>query len=197
MGTDIGIRFKTARGRGGAVEDIIMRDIRMTDILGEAISFSMFYEGKEGSGTLSEDRQPVTEETPVFRNLHMENITCTGAEVAFLIKGLTEMPVEGLSIRGYKAVSRDGIICGNAAALTLADVDLQVQEGPLVKLHQCRNVKLLRLVGGSAAHEGALIEVTGDRTADIAVIGPQQNGLDTGNISIGAEAAGSVQITVE
>ena len=32
IGTDIGLRFKTTRGRGGVVENIFIKDIYMKDI---------------------------------------------------------------------------------------------------------------------------------------------------------------------
>jgi polygalacturonase len=46
IGTDIGLRFKTTRGRGGVVEKIYIKDIAMRDILGSAILFDMYYGGK-------------------------------------------------------------------------------------------------------------------------------------------------------
>ena len=38
MGTDCGLRFKSADGRGGVVEDIIIDGIYMTDIPGRELS---------------------------------------------------------------------------------------------------------------------------------------------------------------
>ncbi|MDF2926692.1 MAG: glycoside hydrolase family 28 [Paenibacillaceae bacterium] len=173
MGTDIGIRFKTARGRGGIVEHILMKDIRMIDIEGEAISFSMFYEGLEGSGTLSEDTRPVTEETPVFRNITLENIVCTGADAALVIKGLAEMPVEGISIHGYKATAIEGVMCANARGLNFSDVVLQVKQGPLLKLHQCEDAQLVRVGGTISGQDDRLLMATGDRTTGITIKEPQ------------------------
>ena len=46
MGTDVGLRFKTARGRGGMVENIFVDGIDMTDIAGEAVLFDMYYAAK-------------------------------------------------------------------------------------------------------------------------------------------------------
>ena len=40
IGTDIGLRFKTQRGRGGVVEKIFVSNIRMTEIPTDAISFA-------------------------------------------------------------------------------------------------------------------------------------------------------------
>ncbi len=46
-GTDVGLRFKTARGRGGVVENIRISNITMANIKNEAILFDMFYAVKQ------------------------------------------------------------------------------------------------------------------------------------------------------
>ncbi|HVT83665.1 MAG TPA: glycoside hydrolase family 28 protein, partial [Chitinophagaceae bacterium] len=43
MGTDVGLRFKTTRGRGGIVENIFIKNITMKDIATQAILFDMYY----------------------------------------------------------------------------------------------------------------------------------------------------------
>jgi polygalacturonase len=45
IGTDIGLRFKTTRGRGGVVENIWISNVDMTGIPAQVIGFNMFYEG--------------------------------------------------------------------------------------------------------------------------------------------------------
>ena len=47
VGADIGLRFKTTRGRGGIVENIFIKDIYMKDIPAEAILFDMYYMAKD------------------------------------------------------------------------------------------------------------------------------------------------------
>ena len=42
-GTDVGIRFKSALGRGGVVEDITIKNIFMSNIIKEAMIFTMGY----------------------------------------------------------------------------------------------------------------------------------------------------------
>ncbi|MBR1576831.1 MAG: hypothetical protein IJ654_10365 [Bacteroidales bacterium] len=42
-GTETGLRFKSKRGRGGIVQHIFVRGIRMTDIQREAILFDLYY----------------------------------------------------------------------------------------------------------------------------------------------------------
>ncbi len=106
MGTDVGIRFKSNRGRGGVVENIWFNDILMTEIPTQAISFNLYYSGLSVSEILAEGRNvetttgdipPVTEETPCFRNISMKNITCRGAEQAIFLQGLPELNLENVS----------------------------------------------------------------------------------------------------
>ena len=44
IGTDIGLRFKSAIDRGGVIEKVYVDGIRMKDIVNEAIFFDMFYD---------------------------------------------------------------------------------------------------------------------------------------------------------
>jgi hypothetical protein len=173
IGTDIGLRFKSTRGRGGLVEDIHIENIRMTDIDGAAISFNLFYEGVEGSGAPSEEAVPVSELTPVFRGIVMRDIVCTWAEEALIVNGLAEMPLENVRIERYEAAARRGALCHNAKGLTLERVLLRAQEGPLIKLHQCQDVELVALAGDLGGQEGAMLQVSGDRSARIACRGAQ------------------------
>lgn len=103
LGTDVGLRFKSTRGRGGVVEDIHIKGINMIDIAHEAIIMDLYYAGKaSGEGdenNPTENTIPeVTEETPAFRNITMDNIVCNGAKIAVKINGLPEMPVENVTI---------------------------------------------------------------------------------------------------
>lgn len=104
LGTDVGLRFKSTRGRGGVVEDIHIKDINMIDIAHEAIIMDLYYagkasgEGEEGEGQTEANVPEVTEETPAFRNISMENIVCNGAKIAVKINGLPEMPIENVTI---------------------------------------------------------------------------------------------------
>jgi polygalacturonase len=57
IGTDIGLRFKTTRGRGGIVENIFIKDIYMKDIPAEAILFDMYYMAKDPVALAGEKRE--------------------------------------------------------------------------------------------------------------------------------------------
>src|SRR5215212_3622254 len=64
IGTDNGLRFKTARGRGGIVENIYVKNIRMKDIIHDAILFDMYYFMKPPKPGEKVELPPVTEATP-------------------------------------------------------------------------------------------------------------------------------------
>ncbi|MDQ0900831.1 glycoside hydrolase family 28 protein [Paenibacillus sp. V4I7] len=167
IGTDIGLRFKSARGRGGIVERIRIERIRMTDIVGEAISFHLFYEGVEGSGSAQEEMHPISEQTPVFRQIVITDIDCAGANKAFLINGLAEMPLEDVTLRNYRVSSVQGVICHNVKRLLLEGIDLKLRQGPPIKLHQAQGVCIKDLTVAGAQEFDSLLVVTGERTEGI------------------------------
>ncbi|MDG0792288.1 hypothetical protein OMP38_16485 [Cohnella ginsengisoli] len=142
MNTDIGIRFKSARGRGGVVEDIVMERIHMSGIPLEAVSFHLFYAGKEGSEGYDEQTYEVTEETPVIRNITLRDLTCVGAQTALLINGLPELPLEGLTVENFIAETANGVVARHADRLTLRGLRLQVATEPEIRLHACTNTDI-------------------------------------------------------
>lgn len=87
IGTDVGIRFKSAIGRGGVVEDITLDGIQMIDIEKEAIIFTMAYvldyrESAQKAAVVKAD------DIPYFRNITMKNIICSGAEYGLKAEGI-------------------------------------------------------------------------------------------------------------
>jgi polygalacturonase len=105
IGTDIGLRFKSTRGRGGVVEKIYISNIRMMNILGDAINFNLYYGGKapldETTAVVDTSFQPVMEETPQFRDIYIENVICRNAESAIVLRGLPEMPLRDITKRRF------------------------------------------------------------------------------------------------
>ena len=99
LGTDVGLRFKSTRGRGGLVRDIWCENIAMKDIVSYAVIFNLYYAGVAASDKADgqeEDLAPVDETTPEFRDIHFRNISCSGAKQAIYLNGLPELPLTGL-----------------------------------------------------------------------------------------------------
>lgn len=141
-GTDIGLRFKSTRGRGGVVEDILIERIVMRDIVHEGISFHLFYAGVEGSEGSDDEVYPVTEATPVFRDIAIRDVICGGAATALLVNGLPEMPLRNLRIEGLRSTSKKGMILRHADGVELTNIALRTGEQPQLTAHSCRNVNL-------------------------------------------------------
>jgi DNA sulfur modification protein DndE len=147
LGTDIGLRFKTTRGRGGIVEKIYVNNINMEEIPAEAILFDMYYMAKDPVVLVGDKREtpkvellPVTEATPRFRDFHISNIVCNGAEKAIFIRGLPEMPISDIYIDKVviKADKAGDVIAGNNINLTniklITKDKINVQNSKGVKL---------------------------------------------------------------
>jgi len=132
IGTDIGLRFKTTRGRGGVVEAIYAKDIVMKDIVGEAILFDMYYAAQDPIALKGEQRDapkvtryPVTEETPVFKDFHISNVVCDGAGRAIFVRGLPEMNISDIFLDNILIQAKSGV---------------EIQEAKNVQQHNVRVV---------------------------------------------------------
>lgn len=134
-GTDAGIRLKASRGRGGVVEEIRVNNIIMNDIQRNAFIFDLFYD------RLSTP-EPVTERTPVFRNIHLSNITGSNIEQIGYISGIEESPVEEISFSNVNLQARKGFQADLGTNIRFYNVDFSVEEGPSWEFTNCKNVIL-------------------------------------------------------
>ena len=131
MGTDVGLRFKSTRGRGGLVKDIWCQDIYMKDIVTYGVIFNLYYAGvaatelKEGA---TEDLQPVDETTPEFRDCHFSGIVCSGAKQAIYINGLPELPVSGLDFKDCTFTAKKGVETNYFKNVTFENVTINGKE---------------------------------------------------------------------
>ncbi len=150
MGTDVGLRFKSTRGRGGVVEDIFISDIDMINIPTETIRFNMFYGGNspilEGDQDAEdeardEEPEPVTEETPSFRNISIKNIRATGSQKAAFFMGLPEMSLKNVSLENAVFKAEEGITAIDADGLKLTDVKVLSKDAALT-VYNSKNVEV-------------------------------------------------------
>lgn len=146
LGTDIGLRFKTTRGRGGEVSRIYISDIYMNQIPGEALLFDMYYAAKDPIPLLGETHQeparelrPVDDTTPVFKDFYMERIYAYGAETAIRMTGIPEMPVQNIILRDAAFEATNGIQLTEVAGITLERVYIS---NPQITLNQARQVRM-------------------------------------------------------
>ncbi|THU34138.1 glycoside hydrolase family 28 protein [Niastella caeni] len=173
IGTDIGLRFKTTRGRGGIVENIFIDNIQMMDIPGEAILFDMYYMAQDPVALHGEKRElpkvetlPVTEATPQFRNFVIKNVVCNGAAKGIFIRGIPEMHVKDIHLENMVLNAEKGIDCQEASGITFKNITiLSRQTNPVVDIINSDNLTFEKL--GYKKDAELLFRVAGDRTKSI------------------------------
>jgi polygalacturonase len=119
IGTDTGLRFKSCRGRGGVVEDIIIDGIDMMDIANEAITFSTSY--NIHTKTLEES---TVEDIPEFKNFYIKNVNCVGAGVGIHLSGLPEMPVRNVYFENISMKAKIEMKCENTENISMENVEI-------------------------------------------------------------------------
>ncbi|WP_028547979.1 glycoside hydrolase family 28 protein [Paenibacillus sp. UNC451MF] len=161
IGTDVGLRFKSTRGRGGVVEHVYIRNIRMKDIAREAITFNMYYEVKGDPDALAE----INEGTPQFRDIFIEDTVCAGADIGIQLKGLPEMPIRSIHLNRVSIEAKQAIECTNAENISLREITVVPEQGPVVRVHNSKNILLEEIVAKTESE--IFMHVTGDSSEQI------------------------------
>ena len=175
LGTDIGLRFKTKRERGGVVENIYISDISMNNIPGEAILFDMYYEAKDpialdgDADDLPEIKaEPINEGTPQFKDFYITNVVCHGAETAIMLRGLPEMPIKNIIIENSNFISKKGFVAIEADNITLRNVGLNSTAPKLMQVQNSKNITLDNI--SYPAGKETLLELNGERTGKVRLL---------------------------
>lgn len=173
IGTDVGLRFKTTRGRGGVVEKIYVSNIAMKDIVTQAILFDMYYMAQDPVQLAGEKREPpkvetlpVTEATPQFRDFHINNIVCNGAATAIFVRGLPEMNIKDIYLDNLIIQAKTGLNCTEATGLHLKNVNLITDNtNPVMNIYNSKDITLDKI--GFKPGADLLLNISGDKSSDI------------------------------
>lgn len=146
LGTDVGLRFKSTRGRGGVVENIHIQDILMTDIPTDPLLFDLYYGGK---GTTDDDYTEmqdteevipqVTIETPAFKNIFIKNIVSTNSNRAMFFNGLPEMRVKNVVIENSTFTSVIGAVINQTSGVTMKNIKIEHKKGDILQIKNVDN----------------------------------------------------------
>jgi polygalacturonase len=176
MGTDVGLRFKSNRGRGGVVENIFFSDIDMINIPTQAISFNMYYGGLSVSEMLAEGKNvetttgevpPVTEETPRFRNISIKNLTCKGASQAIYLQGLPELNLENIILENIDIEADNGLTCIDANGISIKGMRLITKNLPALRFINSLNVDIEKL--DVPKNQNPYIDIKGEKSKNIII----------------------------
>ncbi len=150
LGTDVGLRFKSCRGRGGVVRNIHISDITMMDIPTEPLLFDLHYGGKSAVEAAAEGESsefdiemvPADETTPEFRDIYIRDIVCSGAARAMYFNGIPEKNIANIVVENSLIVSDKGADIRYSDGVVLRNVDIRQSEGEGFSLANCRNVTI-------------------------------------------------------
>ena len=131
-GTDVGLRFKSNMGRGGLVDAIFISDIRMQNIVHEAVLFDTYYENMEAGVEKDPNRPKPQDKTPEFRDFHISRVVCNGAHTGISITGLPQMPISKISFDSLEIRSDKGLVATQAREIDLHAVKWTVRDEPAI-----------------------------------------------------------------
>ncbi len=165
LGTDVGLRFKSCRGRGGVVENIHISDIVMTEIPTEPLLFDLHYGGKsametaeagEGNPDFDIAPMPVDGTTPEFRSIHIRNIICSGASRAMYFNGIPEKYISDIIIEDCTIASDKGADIRYSDGVILRNVHVRQKSGDGFSFANCRDV-IMEGCSDSSAEDSAKV----------------------------------------
>ena len=125
-GTDNGIRIKSTRGRGGIVEDVVASNIRLKNVR-TAIIFSLRY--------TKTPVEPLSERTPLFRDIHIDHVTAVNSRDCCVIEGLEEQPIRNVTLTDLDLSGTNGVTCSYAKEITFKNVRIAAEKNPFVEDH--------------------------------------------------------------
>jgi polygalacturonase len=169
IGTDVGIRFKSNRERGGVVENIDISNINMVNILTNAIGFDLYYGGlsvveqNELGIKPNFDSYPVNESTPVFKNIRIKDVICNGALTAIYVCGLPEMPIQKMQLENISIKSKEGASFTFASDIDMKNVCIDSDDHKGFVFYNAENITLQ-----DTSDYKAVIDVSGDKTKNLA-----------------------------
>jgi polygalacturonase len=174
IGTDIGLRFKTVRGRGGLVEKIYVKDISMRNIVHYAVFLDMYYFAKAPSiadiysGAAKADTASISEATPRFRDIHISNIVCDGAEEGIFVRGLPEMNIRDIDLSDMVLKTAKGAELIEAEHIGLKNIRLVTSDStPVVYIENSSDLRFENMHYNTGA--GLLFSINGAKCANIRV----------------------------
>lgn len=134
-GTDIGLRFKSCRGRGGVVKNIFIDNVNMIDITGEGLLFDLYYFVKNPPKEIP----AVDETTPQFKDIFISNVTSYGSGRAVKFNGIPEMPIENIHVGNSVFTSIEGGLLSESKDIKFENVTIIPEKGAALKVNNVSN----------------------------------------------------------
>ncbi|HEX8293513.1 MAG TPA: glycosyl hydrolase family 28 protein [Pyrinomonadaceae bacterium] len=159
VGTSEGLRFKSAKTRGGYVSDVLVRDVRMENVP-LPFTFTLNWNPSYSYATIPKEitNPPphwVVMNTPVlpaergyceFRNIRVENVEVVGAKRVFTASGLPEKPIVGVTFVNVTAEGDEAGFVEHARDWRMRNVRVRTAKGEPLRLTNAVNVETPEVV---------------------------------------------------
>lgn len=130
-----GFRVKATRGRGGIVENIWIEDMQMRSVSIEAIQITTDY-----GLPFKIDSTAI----PLFRNIHLKNISAEKTRGTITVDGLPELPISNVSFENITFLgTRGGPELSNADDIRFQNTNLTFKyDDPLFSITDSTNIDI-------------------------------------------------------
>ena len=137
-GSSAAVRIKTAPGRGGVVEEITYQDITARRVT-RPIEIVMNWGGddwkKHIDPKFTAAPVPSDKGLPVFRDIHIRNLTATdgpSAGSAGVLLGLADSPLTGVTFQNVSIAAQRGLTVDHTRDVSFDELKVLAAEGPSV-----------------------------------------------------------------
>ncbi len=155
VGTKEGVRFKSAKTRGGFVEDVIVRGLKMENVP-LPFTFTLNWNPSYSYATIPEGMSNIPEywrvmNTPVipvergyclFRNIRIENVEVVGANRIFTAAGLPDKTLQNVVFSNITAEGKEAGSIEFAENWMMKGVRINTENGENVRVTNSNNVEL-------------------------------------------------------
>ncbi len=156
-GTGVGLRFKSAKTRGGIVEDIHFRDIEMSGVgtvvevamnWNPSYSYSSLPEGYDPQTipphwkTMLQQVEPPEKGIPEVKDVYFSGIKVTGGGTAISASGMPESIVKNFRFKNVQIEARSAGRIASARGWRFENVTLQTSDERPLGLQNCTDMNL-------------------------------------------------------
>jgi polygalacturonase len=153
IGTSEGVRFKSGTTRGGIIEDVLIRDLRLENVP-LVFTFRINWSPNYNYAKIPDDMRDVPDYWRVMaqpvvpperghcevRNITIEDVDARGATRIFNASGFSKKPLRNVRFINVRAEGQEAGTIEYARDWTMQNVALATTDGAPVRLTNCVNV---------------------------------------------------------
>ena len=94
------------------------------------------------AGPTTEEVPTFSEETPVFRNITIKNVTCKGASQALFLQGLPEQNLENITLENIDIEADNGMECIDASGISIRGMRLITKSLTAIRIINSKNINV-------------------------------------------------------